>query len=121
LLDVFIKTLLDDCSETEKSQIAKEFVKFNERCMIRLLGDMRSYNYVIVPIHDFDQVVYKFVLSISISNVTKVISRFIGHNSSENYPMVKLVKDKLQDSSIEQYKMKNELYWLKNSFGRNAY
>jgi hypothetical protein len=32
----------------------------------------------------------------------------------ENYPMVKLVKDKLQDSSIEQYKMKNELY-LKNS------
>jgi hypothetical protein len=34
--------------------------------------------------------------------------------------MVKLVKDKLQDSSIEQYKMKNELYWLKNSFGRNV-
>jgi hypothetical protein len=26
--------------------------------MIRLLGDMRAYNYVIV-IHDFDQVVYK--------------------------------------------------------------
>jgi hypothetical protein len=53
----FIKTLLDDCSDTEKSQIAKEFV--NERCMIRLLGDMRAYNYVIVPIHDFDQVVYR--------------------------------------------------------------
>lgn len=34
--DVFMKTLLIDCSETEKSQIAKEFVKFNERCMIRL-------------------------------------------------------------------------------------
>jgi hypothetical protein len=30
--------------------------------------------------------------------------------------MVKLVKDKLQDSSIEQYKMKNELYWLKEFF-----
>ena len=27
--------------------------------MIRLLSDMRSYNYVIVPIHDFDQVIYK--------------------------------------------------------------
>jgi hypothetical protein len=39
-----------------KSRIAKEFVKFNERCMIRLLG---GYNYVIVPIHDFDQVVYR--------------------------------------------------------------
>ena len=27
--------------------------------MMRLLGDMRSYNYVIVPVHDFDHVVYK--------------------------------------------------------------
>ncbi len=42
--DVFMQTLLNKCSETEKAQIAKEFVKFNERCMIRLLGDMRSYN-----------------------------------------------------------------------------
>ena len=40
----------------EKAHLAKEYVKFNERCMIRLLGDMRSYNYVVVPIHDFDKV-----------------------------------------------------------------
>lgn len=58
--DEFIKNNLPDCSEREKSQIAKEFVKFNERCMIRLLGgDMRAYNYVIVPTHDFDHVVFK--------------------------------------------------------------
>src|SRR5690606_12664867 len=57
--DVFIKEMLPYCTKSEKSQIAKEFVKFNERCMIRLLGDMRSYNYVIVPTHDFDHVVYK--------------------------------------------------------------
>ena len=25
----------------------------------KIIGDMRSYNYVVVPIHDFDQVVYK--------------------------------------------------------------
>ena len=52
--DVFIKEYLDELSLPEKSQIAKEFVKFNERCLVRLLGDMRSYNYVITPIHDFD-------------------------------------------------------------------
>ena len=57
--DEFISNYLPKCSSSEKSQIAKQFVKFNERCMIRLLGDMRSYNYVIVPTHDFDQVVYK--------------------------------------------------------------
>jgi hypothetical protein len=38
--------------------------------MIRLLGDMRAYNYVI-PIHDFDQVVAKFVLLTLINNVMK--------------------------------------------------
>ena len=42
-----------------KIRLAKEFVKFNERCMIGLLGDMRSYNFVIIPIYDFDQRVFK--------------------------------------------------------------
>ena len=54
--DVFIKEMLPACSEPEKAQIAKEFVKFNERCMIRLLGDMRSYNYVIVPMIEIGSV-----------------------------------------------------------------
>ena len=48
--DIFIKEYLPKCSEYQKSQIAKEYVKFNERCMIRLLGDMRSYNYVVIPV-----------------------------------------------------------------------
>jgi hypothetical protein len=103
--DVFIKTLLADCTETEKAQIAKEFVKFNERCMIRLLGDMRSYNYVIVPTHDFDHVVYKiraidFDQQCYEGNFKVYRPQFF----KENYPMVKLVKEKLQNSSIEQYK-----------------
>ena len=103
--DFFIKNLLNKCTETEKAQIAKEFVKFNERCMIRLLGDMRSYNYVIVPIHDFDQVVYRiraidFDQQCYEGNFKVYRPQFF----KENYPMVKLVKDKLQDSSIQQYK-----------------
>ena len=57
--DDFIHNILPKCTESEKAQIAKEFVKFKERCFIRLLGDMRSYNYVITPIHDFDQIIYK--------------------------------------------------------------
>ena len=103
--DVFMETLLINCSEVEKSQMAKELVKFNERCMIRLLGDMRAYNYVIVPIHDFDQVVYKirpidFDQQCYEGNLKVYRPQFF----KENYPMVKLVKDKLENSSIEQYK-----------------
>ena len=57
--DMFLKNHLEKCTEAEKSQIAKEFVKFNERCMIGLLGDMRSYNFVVIPIYDYDHIVYK--------------------------------------------------------------
>jgi hypothetical protein len=35
-------------------RLAKELVKFNERCFIRLLGDMRSYNFVVVFTPDFE-------------------------------------------------------------------
>lgn len=40
-------------------RIAKEFVKFNERCFIRLLGDMRSVNYVVDVTPDFEEVQYR--------------------------------------------------------------
>lgn len=40
-------------------RLAKEFVKFNERCFIRLLGDMRAYNFVVEITQDFDNVQYR--------------------------------------------------------------
>lgn len=115
--DVFMNTILKDCTENEKSQIAKEFVKFNERCMIRLLGDMRAYNYVIVPSHDFDQVVFKirpidFDQQCYEGNLKVYKPQFF----KENYPMVKLVKEKLQLSSIEQYKDEERAVLAKRIF-----
>ncbi len=104
--DDFIKDFLPKCSEPEKSQIAKEFVKFNERCMIRLLGDMRSYNYVIVPTHDFDHIVYKIrAIDFDQQCFEGKLKVYYPQFFKENYPMVALVGDKLQESSIEQYKL----------------
>src|SRR3546814_15269406 len=51
--DMFIRDYLNDNSFNQ-TRIAKEFIKFNERCFIRLLGDMRSYNYVIDITPDFE-------------------------------------------------------------------
>jgi hypothetical protein len=51
--DVFIDKWLED-SVLRPIRIAKELVKFNERCFIRLLGDMRSYNFVVVITPDFE-------------------------------------------------------------------
>lgn len=104
--DEFIKSMLPNCNEQEKSQIAKEFVKFNERCMIRLLGDMRSYNYVIVPTHDFDQVVYKIrAIDFDQQCYEGKFNIYRPQFFKENIKMVKLVQEKFQKESIDQYKM----------------
>ncbi len=104
--DVFIKDMLPDCSESEKAQLAKEFVKFNERCMIRLLGDMRSYNYVIVPVHDFDQVVYRIrAIDFDQQCFEGKLKVYRPQFFKENYIMVELVRSKLQNDSVDQYKI----------------
>ena len=102
----FLKTILKIVTAQKKSQIAKEFVKFNERCMIRLLGDMRSYNYVIIPTHDFDQVVYKiraidFDQQCFEGNLKVYRPQFFN----ENKPVMSLVKEKLDPKSVDQYKI----------------
>ena len=51
--DVFTKRWLDN-RELKPIRIAKELIKFNERCFIRLLGDMRSYNFVFILTPDFE-------------------------------------------------------------------
>ncbi|NRD19635.1 hypothetical protein HNV08_06215 [Winogradskyella eckloniae] len=104
--DEFIKNMLPDCSPSEKSQIAKEFVKFNERCMIRLLGDMRSYNYVFVPIHDFDHVVFRIrAIDFDQQSYEGNLKIYRPQFFKENFKMVELVRAKIQKESIDQYKI----------------
>ena len=56
--DDFINNFLsrEDLNEV---RLAKEFIKFNERCFVRLLGDMRAYNYVVEMTPDFEQNQYR--------------------------------------------------------------
>ena len=104
--DIFIQEYLPKCSEIQKAQIAKEYVKFNERCMIRLLGDMRSYNYVVIPIHDFDQVIYKIrAIDFDQQCFEGKFSVYRPQFFKENKPMMDLVKSKLKSDSITQYKI----------------
>ena len=104
--DEFIDTMLQNCTESEKSQIAKEFVKFNERCMIRLLGDMRSYNYVIVPTHDFDHVVYNIrAIDFDQQCFEGKFNVYRPQFFKENFKMVDLVSEKFEKQSVNQYKL----------------
>ncbi|MCO5724029.1 hypothetical protein [Robiginitalea marina] len=104
--DVFIRDMLPSCSESEKAQLAKEFVKFNERCMIRLLGDMRSYNYVIIPVHDFDHVVYRIrAIDFDQQCFEGKLKIYRPQFFKENFTMVELVRKKLLPDSVDQYKV----------------
>ncbi len=51
--DIFIRDWLGR-PDLRPIRVAKELVKFNERCFVRLLGDMRSYNFLFVVTPDFE-------------------------------------------------------------------
>ena len=112
--DVFIRDFLPKCSESEKSQIAKEFVKFKERCLVRLLGDMRSYNYVIAPIHDFDQIVYKIrAIDFDQQSFEGNLKVYDLQFMRENRKMIEMIDEKLKTSSIIQYKIEERSFMAK--------
>ena len=103
--DQFLEENLEHVSVSGKKRLSKEFVKFNERCMIRLLGDMRSYNYVIVASYDFDQVEYRIrAMDFDQQSFEGNLKVYYPQFFKENYPFVKMVEDNLQQQSIEQYK-----------------
>jgi hypothetical protein len=52
--DVFIDEWMDN-RMVKTVRLAKELVKFNQRCFVRLLGDMRSYNFVVDLTPDFEE------------------------------------------------------------------
>ena len=74
--------------------------------MIRLLGDMRAYNYVVIPIHDFDQVIYKIrAIDFDQQCYEGKFSVYRPQFFKENHKIMELVKKKLKHDSIIQYKI----------------
>jgi len=103
--DDFIANNLAHCSEQDKREIAKEFVKFNERCFVRLLGDMRSYNYVMVVTHDFDRIQYRIrAIDFDQQSYEGNSKVYKPQFLKENNELVEMTLQSLQEPSIEQYK-----------------
>tara|TARA_B110000037_G_scaffold217735_1_gene279390 strand:+ start:2110 stop:3141 length:1032 start_codon:yes stop_codon:yes gene_type:complete len=97
-----------------KVRLAKEFVKFNERCYIRLLGDMRSYNYVVTVTPDFDQNQYR-IRAIDFDQQTYEGRRsfYFPHYFKENLAFVKMGMDCLTVESVEQYQREERSFIAK--------
>ncbi len=85
-------------------RIAKEFVKFNERCFIRLLGDMRSYNYVVDITPDFEEIQYRIrAIDFDQQSYEGRKKFYFPQFFKENYPAVKLCIQHLTREGVEQY------------------
>ncbi len=56
--DIFVREYMPDVS-FDRVRLAKEFVKFNERCFVRLLGDMHAGNFVVDMSRDFEKWQYR--------------------------------------------------------------
>jgi len=103
--DMFMEESLRDLSKMEKQRLSKEFVKFNERSTLRLLGDMRAYNYVIIPTYDFDQVQYRIrAMDFDQQSYEGKLKVYRPQFFKDNYPFVKMVEESLAKESVEQYK-----------------
>jgi len=101
--DIFANTMLDS-AEANHIRIAKEFVKFNERCFIRLLGDMRSYNFVIDITPDIENYQYRIrAIDFDQEAYEGRHRLYLPQFFKENLPYVKLSTEYLNEESIAQY------------------
>ncbi len=102
--DQFITSWMND-KQTNKIRLAKEFVKFNERSFVRLLGDMRSYNYVVDITPDFDDVQYRIrAIDFDQQSYEGKKSLYLPQFFKENYAIVELCTKLLTRESFEQYR-----------------
>ncbi|MBA4166158.1 MAG: hypothetical protein H0X41_01185 [Chitinophagaceae bacterium] len=101
--DFFIKNQLNEPS-TNLIRFAKEFVKFNERCFVRLLGDMRSYNFVVDITPDIEDFQYR-IRSIDFDQQSYEGRKnlYLPQFFKENAALVELCNSHLNIESIEQY------------------
>ncbi|HET9430006.1 MAG TPA: hypothetical protein VFO70_02460 [Chitinophagaceae bacterium] len=101
--DLFIQHLLH-APETNKIRLAKEFVKFNERCFVRLLGDMRSYNFVVDITPDIEDYQYRIrCIDFDQQSYEGRKNFYLPQFFKENYPFVELCITHLNKESIAQY------------------
>lgn len=103
--DMFINTMMHT-KQNNKVRLAKEFVKFNERCFVRLLGDMRSYNYVMDITPDFDDVQYRIrAIDFDQQCYEGRKNLYLPQFFKENFALVELGMELINEKTVKQYQV----------------
>jgi hypothetical protein len=101
--DIFIAEHLHNTT-TNLTRLAKEFVKFNERCFVQLLGDMRSYNFVVNIIPDIEDAQYRIrAIDFDQQSYEGKKNLYLPQFFKENRELVDVVIKQLDKDSIAQY------------------
>ncbi len=103
--DDFMRKNLED-STFNQIRIAKEFVKFNERCFVRLLGDMRSYNYVIDITPDIEGSQFRMrAIDFDQQSYEGWKSFYLPQYFKENNPIIFLGIQHMSNETVKQYQL----------------
>lgn len=101
--NVFMRDYLPQAN-LNKVRIAKEFTKFNERCFIRLLGDMRSVNYVVEVMPDFEEVQYRVrPIDFDQQSYEGHGKTYLAYRYDSNRDVTKLALRTLNRKTVDQY------------------
>lgn len=95
-----------EVSKFDQIRIAKEFIKFNERCFVRLLGDMRAYNYIVDITPDIEGAQYRIrAIDFDQQSYEGRKSFYLPQFFKENNPIINLGIKHLDAEVVKQYQL----------------
>lgn len=101
--DKFMRLHMED-PHLNPIRLAKEFVKFNERCFVRLLGDMHSSNFVIDVTPDFEETHYRIrAIDFDQQSYEGKKSIYLPQYFKENNVLIQLGMKYITPESMHQY------------------
>jgi hypothetical protein len=87
-------------------RLAKEFVKFNERCFVRLLGDMRSYNFVVAVTPDIEGAQFRLrAIDFDQQSYEGRKNFYLPQYFRENNPIIFLGIEHMEPETVQQYQL----------------
>lgn len=101
--DIFMEYHLNDLN-LNPIRLAKEFIKFNERCFARLLGDMHSANFVVIITPDFEDFHYRIrAIDFDQQSYEGSKSVYMPQYFRENNAIIELGIKYMTPESVKQY------------------
>ncbi|MEY2878554.1 MAG: hypothetical protein RLZZ15_934 [Verrucomicrobiota bacterium] len=114
--DIFIRDWLGRRPELKPIRVAKELVKFNERCFVRLLGDMRSYNFVFVVTPDFEEAQLRIrAMDFDQQSYAGRKNFYLPQFFKENVSLVNFCTHQLRAETANQYRREEQTLLLQRA------